>query len=124
MKRPAAKRPPTPVYDERRPKKSRAVPIGLVAFVASSLVACGPTDYKRCVDDTGRVVDDERCTRPAAPGPPIGVYHWYYGGRGLRVGDMVSGGSSTPSAGVRYHSSTVRGGFGRSAATHASGGHA
>ncbi len=102
-------------------------------FVASSLVSCGPTDHRRCVDKDGRVVDDQPCERPPGGGGSYyggggyygaGPYRWYYGGRGLRTGEIVSGGGYTPRPGVSYHSSTVRGGFGHSAAAHASGGHA
>ncbi len=118
--------------NEPRAKKSRGVSLGLVVFVASSLAACGPRDYKRCVDQDGRVVGDQPCQGAATGGAAYGGtggyggpgYRWYYGGYGLRVGDRVGGGSYTARAGTSYRSSTVRGGFGRSAVAHASGGHA
>ncbi len=121
MKPPSTELPPP-----RPQKKSQRVSLGLVVFVAGSLAACGPTDYRRCVDRDGRVVDDEQCASQARPGGIgyYGPYRWYYGGRGLRMGETVSGGSFTPQAGTSYHSSTVRGGFGHSAAAHGSGGHA
>jgi hypothetical protein len=113
----------TPVVACARPKKSARVSLGLVAAVAASLVACGTSEPMRCVDQSDRVVDDGQCG--SATGTVASYhyrYHWYYGGRGLRLGEMASGGSHTPRSGASYHSSTTRGGFGHSAVAHASGG--
>jgi hypothetical protein len=108
-----------------RPRRSANVSLGLALFVASSLVTCGPSVPQRCVDQDGRVVDDNACRGVLPTGHRPGTtYRWYYGGTGFGRGAVVHGGSYTPMSGTSVHSSTTRGGFGSSAAAHGSTGHA
>lgn len=101
-------------------KRSRAVPLTLVAS-ATSLAACGgKQEPLQCVErGTNRVVAESLCvatnaptnaaplpadsTRVARSGggiPPI--FLWYYGGR--MVSGLMSGGGYAPLAGRRYRS--------------------
>jgi hypothetical protein len=102
-------------------KRSRAVPLTLVAS-ATSLAACGgKQEPLQCVErGTNRVVAESLCTATNAPTnaapvpadstrvarsggiPPI--FLWYYGGR-LASG-MMSGGGYAPLAGRRYRSAS------------------
>jgi hypothetical protein len=83
-------------------RKSREVPITLLAALALSSVACNDAPVTRnCVDAQGRIIPDTNCQAH-----PIGGAHFVYGGSsGGRVGDTVVGGSDSE-AGVS------RGGFG------------
>jgi hypothetical protein len=122
-------------------KRSRAVDIPLVMRVAAAavLLGCGADhrlEAQRCVTRDWEVVPDANCeAQPTTPGRvPIGSsYFWYYGGRGIGIGERASGGSAIPpSSGVvtRPNSGgyaiaapggvSTRGGFG----SHASGPHA
>ncbi len=102
-----------------RPRQSTNVTLGLLVLVAGTVAGCGSSEPRRCTDKDGRIVEDGRC---GISGAPYGAgYRWYYGGRGLALGETVSGGSYTPKPGTSYHSSTSRGGFGRSAGVHGSG---
>lgn len=85
-------------------RKSRDVPITLLAALALLTTACQDTPESRnCVDAQGRIVPDNDCAYP----PHGSSYHYVYGGSsGGRVGDAVIGGSTSPSSGVS------RGGFG------------
>jgi len=75
-------------------RKSREVPLTLLAAVALSITACRE-QHRDCVDPTGHKLPDSNC-QAAAPGA-----HYVYGGSsGGHVGDVVFGGSVT------------RGGFG------------
>lgn len=86
-------------------RKSREVPIALLA--AAALVSTGCQDQpetRNCVDAQSHIVPDSMCnSQTSTPA----TYHYIYGGAsGGHVGDMVIGGSTTPSDGVS------RGGFG------------
>jgi hypothetical protein len=113
------KPPRRPTTEARRPRHSASVRLGLVAFVASTMAGCNSGEPQRCIDANARVVPDSNCQTTTTS--PYYGHHWYYGGRGLYVGDSVSGGSYTPHAGVSYHSSTSRGGFGHSSSIHGFG---
>ena len=101
-------------------KRSRAVPLTLVAS-ATSLAACagsGATEPLRCVDQaTRQVVADSLCRTAAnagaagdtvqrrAGGAGISPFFlWYFGGR--VANGLVSGGSYRPIDGRRYQSPT------------------
>jgi hypothetical protein len=105
-------------------KKSAFVKLGLTTAVALSL-RCGGgprQEAQRCVDGTGRVVEDRYCEHPGAPAVYY-PYHWYYGGSGYFPGMTASGGRTDLTPGrtaVRTSSpgfaeSVARGGFGGSA---------
>jgi hypothetical protein len=85
-------------------RKSREVPISLLATLALFTTGCRTPETRNCVDAQGHIVPDIDC-QVSAPGTG---YHYVYGGSsGGHIGDFVYGGSSTPSdAGVS------RGGFG------------
>jgi len=120
-------------------KRSRVVDIPLVVRVAAAavLLGCGADhrlEAQRCVNRDWEVVPDANCeAQPTTPGhAPIGhSYFWYYGGRGIGIGERASGGSTIPpSSGVvtRPNSGgfaiaapggvSTRGGFGSSAEAH------
>ncbi len=97
-------------------KRSRAVPLTLVAS-ATSLAACGgERESLQCVErGTDRVVAESLCTATNAPTvadtsdrarttaggiPPL--FLWYFGGRA--VSGIMSGGGYAPVAGRRYAS--------------------
>lgn len=99
-------------------KRSRAVPLTLVAS-AASLAACGRQETVQCVErGTDRVVAESLCTATNAPttgAPAVGdsgrvaraggippIFLWYYGGR--MVSGMMGGGGYAPLAGRRYRS--------------------
>ncbi len=103
-------------------RRSKKVATPLLAAAALALVTtgCRQPQPKRCVDDKNQVVDPSFCevqdqdrNNPLYRGPGW-PYHFYYGGSGgFAPGAYVSGGSSVPTAGIRY-STTTRGGFGSS----------
>jgi hypothetical protein len=86
-------------------RKSKQVPLTLLAALALTAIGCKDTpETRNCVDAQGRIVPETNCqaTYP-------GSYHYIYGGSsGGHYGDAVVGGSTTPS-------SVSRGGFGSSA---------
>lgn len=78
-----------------------------------------------CANSDGVRVEDEHCDKRKTP-RVAGFYSWYYitrGGSVPAMGQNISGGSFTPSAGVKYAKSGAtapgaeRGGFGRSGHT-------
>ena len=85
-------------------KRSRVVDIPLVVNVAAAaiLLGCGADhrlEAQRCVTRDWEVVPDANCeAQPSTPGQaPIGrTYFWYYGGRGIGIGERASGGSMIP----------------------------
>jgi hypothetical protein len=82
-------------------RRSREVPISLLASLAVSLTACTP-EHRDCVDAQGRILSDSACST----GTPMGGAHYIYGGSsGGHIGDYVLGGSTTSH-------SILRGGFG------------
>jgi hypothetical protein len=82
-------------------RRSREVPLSLLASLAVSLTACTP-EHRDCVDAQGRILSDSACSA----GTPMGGAHYIYGGSsGGHVGDYVLGGSTTSH-------SILRGGFG------------
>jgi hypothetical protein len=121
-------------------KKSHAVPISLVSTLAAAAMAagCGPwagqQGWQTCVNRvTDTAVDRRNCDdewNQAHPAGYVPQYHWYYYPRGYywnepSIGMHVPGGGSysrTPFGSVPVaHGSVVRGGFGSTAAGHASG---
>ncbi len=101
-------------------KRSRAVPLTLVAS-ATSLAACsGKQESLQCVErGTNRVVAESLCVATNAPTNPTPVtgdstrvarsgggippiFLWYYGGR--MASGLMSGGGYAPLAGRRYQS--------------------
>ncbi len=92
-------------------RKSREVPITLLAVLAMFVTGCRETPESRnCVDAQGRIVPEPNC-QASSPGMS---YHYIYGGSsGGNVGDSVVGGSTSSSR----ESGVSRGGFG-----HAGGG--
>src|SRR5262245_21342810 len=119
-------------------KRSRVVDIPLVVNVAAAaiLLGCGADhrlEAQRCVTRDWEVVPDANCeAQPSTPGHALvgRTYFWYYGGRGTRIGERATGGSTIPpSSGIvtRPNSGghaiavhggvSTRGGFG----SHASG---
>ena len=104
-------------------KKSSIVQLGLTSAMAAALLGCHRREVARCVDESDHVVDDKYCAeieRGRIPGvyPVLVPYRWYYGGVGLMPGMRASGGSYTPASGA----TTVRGGFGGTAAADGAGG--
>ena len=106
--------------------RSVAVTLGAVPLLAATLTACGSDedyDYSAiCVDPNTQVrVDDDNCDDDDRGGG-VGVFGWYFLGRGAYaapIGQRVGGGSfATPSGshikgGVPKGGATVqRGGFG------------
>jgi len=77
-------------------RKSREVPLTLLAAVALSLTACRE-QRRDCVDAYGHKLPDSSCD-----GGVYGTHYMYGGSSGGHVGDIVIGGSVT------------RGGFGDS----------
>jgi uncharacterized protein YgiB involved in biofilm formation len=106
-------------------KKSSSLTLTLLAAVASlAATSCRRTEVRDCVDQNRRIVDDRYCQQNNGTGYGGGYggggympYYWLYSGRsGGRIGDMVMGGATTPTAGARAVSgrSVSRGGFGHS----------
>lgn len=125
-------------------KQSRDVTLFLVAACASSAIAAGcgsrrQDGWQTCVDQQGRVADERQCDSRTSGSSPF-LYRWYYypyGGRPYPIGYGVPLGgtySSEPFAGVSRAGvapgtgradpggSTVRGGFGSTAAGRSSAG--
>ena len=113
-------------------KRSARVPLQLVPLVSAAFLAtCERMPEQRaCVDWDGRVVADANCPEPVgqtthytSTGGHYYRWYWYRGndapiiGRAAPVGGSYSG----PSRGGGSHG-TVRGGFGSTAAGHATGG--
>ena len=95
-------------------RKSREVPLTILAALALSTTACRdqPREARHCVDAQGRIVPDNNCESRSHGGGyvPLPYYRYVYGGAsGGRVGDAVVGGRSTPASGEEGVS---RGGFG------------
>jgi len=121
-------------------KKSHSVTISLVSTVAAAAMAsgCGPWSgqqgWQTCVDRVSdTAVNRQYCDDESSQPHPSGYvpqYHWYYYPRGYYwnappMGMRVPVGGSyggTPIGSVRVaHDSVSRGGFGSTAAGHASG---
>lgn len=86
-------------------RKSKEVPITLLAAFALFATACRDAETRNCVDAQGRIVSDAECQTHSSSSP--GTFHYIYGGSsGGHMGDTVIGGSITPSSGI------FRGGFG------------
>lgn len=82
-------------------RKSKEVPITLLAALALSTTGCEPPQHS-CVDSTGHLAPESYCQNQAT-----GYSYVYGGSSGGHIGDAVIGASSSPSdAGVS------RGGFG------------
>lgn len=99
----------------------------LVASLATFLASCGPDPraIRRCVDNNNRVADDWFCDdRNPQHAAASGAYHFYYGGPTgfIPVGSAVSGGSTTPPAGItNFSSPTARGVLGGAGEAHGAG---
>ena len=80
-------------------RRSREIPACLILLATSAALAgCEPR--RDCIDASGQKLPDSACSAAQGRGSSA---HFIYGGRGgTRVGDTVSGGSTT------------RGGFGSS----------
>jgi hypothetical protein len=91
-------------------RKSRDVPLTILAALALSSAACNDTPVtKNCVDAQGHIIPDTTCQTH------YGGAHYVYGGRsGGHLGDTVFGGSDTE-AGVS------RGGLGSEGDGHGGG---
>jgi hypothetical protein len=97
-------------------KRSRAVPLSLVATVATvALAGCSGPQTMRCTDSGGRVVADSLCRTAANAAEGTGAegtragggfypspFLWYFGGRMAR--GYVSGGSYQAVPGRSYRS--------------------
>ena len=72
-------------------RKSRDVPLTILAALALSSAACNDAPVtKDCVDAQGHIIPDSNCQSHSGGG------HYVYGGRsGGRVGDTVVGGSDS-----------------------------
>ena len=91
-------------------RRSREVPLTLLASLALSFTACEQRD---CVDAQGRKLPDSACHTGSSGAGAAGVVgaHYIYGGRsGGHIGDTVIGGSVS------------RGGFGGIGGSHSGGG--
>ena len=109
-------------------RRSPQVAAPLLALAAAAMLqGCRKPEMQRCVDENNKVVDDSLCGKPQqgmrSDGhggfvPFIIPYRYYYGGYGgYGLGSVVSGGTTTPTAGRSYATrsgSTSRGGFGSS----------
>ncbi|MGB8260202.1 MAG: hypothetical protein WCE75_07615 [Terracidiphilus sp.] len=80
-------------------RKSREVPLTLLAAIALSVTAC--RSHRNCVDPQNRLLPDSACQADPWDANYVRGAHYIYGGSsGGHVGDSVVGGSVT------------RGGFG------------
>jgi hypothetical protein len=112
-------------FDPRVLPITSAVATALLAGACSPSADVAKSDVAVCRDAAGVRVDDARCMHGGghgATGAIVGAATWYYLSRGSMVpqfGQALSGGYTTPRAGVGYaraSSATVsRGGFGMSA---------
>jgi len=72
-------------------RKSREVPLTVLAALALSSTACNhPPVSRNCVDAHGHVVPESECQSHAT-----GVHYVYGGSSGGHIGDTVVGGSDT-----------------------------
>jgi hypothetical protein len=69
-------------------RRSREVPLTLLAAVALSMTACRD-EPQRCVDAQNRLLPDSNCQL----GSPSGAHYIYGGATGGHIGDSVIGGS-------------------------------
>lgn len=101
-------------------KKSSSVTLTLLAAVAAlATTGCTKKETRNCIDQNNRIIEDRYCEQQPVTGYYGGSYpyYWRYGGSsGGHIGDLVFGGSSTPTPGRTAVSGSVsRGGFGSSA---------
>jgi hypothetical protein len=90
-------------------RRSLDVPVTILAAFALLITGCRQPEARNCVDAQGHIAPDADCESSSTPG--VHPFHFVYGGSsGGHIGDMVFGGSSTPSDGVS------RGGFGHGGA--------
>lgn len=114
-------------------RKTRSITLTLLAAIAAAACDENQTatqeNIKHCVDENGVVQDESNCANvpeshdggtPVDPQHPHngGHFFWYYGGvssprsPGTRI-TTGSGGSYTPSPGVKYSPPSIsKGGFG------------
>jgi hypothetical protein len=72
-------------------RKSRDVPLTILAALALSSTACNTAPVsKNCVDAQGHIIPDSDCQSHAT-----GAHYIYRGSSGGRMGDTVVGGSDT-----------------------------
>jgi hypothetical protein len=93
-------------------RKSRDVPLTILAALALSSAACNDAPItKNCVDAQGHIIPDTNCQTHFAGA------HYIYGGRsGGHIGDTVVGGSDTEEG-------VSRGGLGSGEGEGEGGGH-
>ena len=118
-------------------RKSRSIALGLVQAVSAAALAggCGSRQqtWQACVDHANRIVEDQRCEdeqRQAQyyPQHPHFYHYYYYRSSYAPAIGLIApaGGDLTrPSGSISHASSTssvTRGGFGSTAASHASSG--
>jgi len=104
-------------------RSALAIMLGLSAAV---LAGCeqSQVDWRVCQDPQGRRAPDTNC---GSSGSYVGGAHWLYirGGSAPAVGAAISGGESTPMAGVNYGAAPsegiARGGFGEAGDGHGGG---
>ncbi len=106
----------------RRRHRSRDVALVAVPILAFAFSACGGNDDAYCVDQSDRIVENQKCDDAAYRGG--GSYFWYYGGHvgsnGRFVpGTKLSGGDKVSTSNIAENAR--RGGFGSSSKTSASG---
>src|SRR5262245_19692051 len=111
-------------------RRSKSIEITLLAAVAAAVQSCEPgkrTVVRHCVDEQGRVVDDDYCgpgtgAAGAAGDASAPRYHYWYGGY-TPLGSHVSGGSYRPPASGNFspRATVSRGGFGATGAAHGGG---
>lgn len=90
-------------------RKSKEVPLTLLAAIALSLTACRD-ERRACVDSQNRVLPDSYCSDGSYGYSGSGAHYVYGGSSGGHVGDAVVG------------SSVSRGGFGAIGGSHSGGG--
>lgn len=95
-------------FDPRVLPITSAVATALLAGACSPSADVAKSDVAVCRDAAGVRVDDARCMHGGGHGPTgaiVGAATWYYLSRGSMVpqfGQAVSGGYTSPRAGVGY----------------------
>jgi hypothetical protein len=95
-------------------RKSREVPLTLLAAFALSTTACRDkaSEIRHCVDAQGHIVQDTSCQNQPYRAGYLPMYRYVYGGSsGGRIGDTVYGSHASTGG---EESGVSRGGFGHS----------
>jgi hypothetical protein len=107
-------------------RKTADITLTLLAAAAMWSLGCNHKpkgQIQRCVDPTGKVVEDLNCDERGpmsyTNGGVYPYYRWYYGGSGFFPGGMATGGGFEPAPGLgSFRASSpegdaiIRGGFG------------